>query len=159
MRHRLALQSTVVILLLGATLAACDGNDAPSKEEFAEEADRICAAAEDRIQEIDNADPDSPAELERVINKVKATGNAGVARLEKVELPDGEDGEKAKQFVTTSSREWKEQQVPALDELVAAVNAKDEIKLRSAGRKLDSLQNLPSEKIATDLGADECAEG
>jgi hypothetical protein len=159
MRHRSILRSSVLILVLGAVLAGCGGDDAPSKEEFAQEADKVCAKVEDRIQELDNADPDSPAEFEQLIDDIKATGNAGVAQLKDLERPDGDTGEQAEQFVTATTREWEQQGVPALDELVEAVRSKDEVALRAAGRKLDALENSPSEKIATQLGADECAEG
>ena len=159
MRHRSSLYALFAAMLLSGALVACGGDDAPSKEEFAQNADKVCADVEDRFQQLDNADPDSLKELESMIGDIKSTGDAGIKRLEGLERPDGDAGKQAEEFVSATKSEWNEQAVPALDELTKAARDKDEVALRSAVRKLDALQNTPSEKIAEDLGADECAEG
>jgi hypothetical protein len=159
MRHLSIPRALVATLLLTMALTGCGGDDAPSREEFAQNADKICSDVEDRVQQLDNADPDSPAELERTIDDIKSAIDAGIARLRGLERPDGEAGDTAEEFVTTLDREFEQQLVPALDQLADAARSRDEVAARAAVRKLDALQNSPSERIAERLGADECAEG
>jgi hypothetical protein len=157
MRHH-SILLVVAALLVSATLASC-GDEGPSKEDYAQDLDKICAAAEDRFQELDNTNPESLAEVERLVARIKSAGNAAIAKMEDLERPDGDAGEQAQRYLTAQRREWEQQAIPALDQLVGAVRRKDELELRSAVRKLDALQNAPSERIAAQLGADECAEG
>jgi hypothetical protein len=50
-------------------LAACGGDDAPSREDFASEADRICREAEKELEELGES-ADSPEEIADAIDEV-----------------------------------------------------------------------------------------
>jgi hypothetical protein len=159
MRHRSISRALFAGVVASLAVASCGGDSGPSKEDYAQDLDKVCASVEDRFQRLQEVDPESVSELERMIDDMKSAGDAAIVKMEDLERPDGEAGEQAQQYLAAQRKEWKEQAVPALDQLVEAARKKDELALRSAVRKLDALQNPPSERIATELGADECAEG
>jgi hypothetical protein len=158
-RTRSSLVLAILLLAAASFVAACGGgDDAPSRAEFAKNADAICADVEKDINTLDKVNPETPAELSNLIDQLKSKFNDGVQRLADLDRPDGDDGKTADEFVTALQSEFKGQAIPALDELETAAKEKDRVKLRAAARKLDALEDSRSEDLARKLGAKKCAE-
>jgi hypothetical protein len=159
-RTRSSFALAALLLAAACIVAACgdSGDDAPSRAEFAQNADSICADVEKDINTLDKVNPETPAELANLIDQLKAKFNDGVDRLAALERPSGDDGKTAEEFVTALQSEFEEQAIPALDALEQAAKEQDRAKLRAAARKLDALEDTRSEDLARKLGAKKCAE-
>src|SRR3712207_2471904 len=92
-------RTLTVCALSAAALAAGCGDDGPTRQEFAREADRACADIERQFQDIGRADPDTPAELIPVVQRSRDLLRQARRRLQEIERPGGDDGEKAEAFV------------------------------------------------------------
>lgn len=138
-------------------LAACGGG--VSKEDYAEDLDKICTDIESKTEEIGQAQPDNPGELSNQLDEIRAAVRDGIERMKDVERPDGEDGEKAEEYVTKLETTLNEDVLPALDEFEAAIAARDQEKIQAAAQRLQSIDEAETRQLAEDLGADECAEG
>lgn len=149
--------SLILVLLLPSALAlaACGG---PSREEYAEDLNEICADLEEQAEDISAASPSNPQELSNQVDRTRKATQDALDRLRDLERPGGDDGETAEQYVETVEQNVNEQLLPALDELEQAVQERDEVKLRSAARRLQSIDDEEADRLAEDLGADECAE-
>ncbi len=69
-------------------LAACGGDDAPSREDFASEADRICRQAEKELEELGES-ADSPEEIADAIDEVIEETRQAATELVDLERPEG----------------------------------------------------------------------
>jgi BMFP domain-containing protein YqiC len=143
--------------LLCAGLIAAAGCGGTSKEDFAKKADEICQDVEKNIRKIGQGGTRTPQQAGQQIDGVKKESRDGVSRLRDLEKPDGDDGEKAEQFVNTLDRELNGQAIPALEELESSVRARDRKRAASAIQKLQALENSQSDKYARDVGAEDCA--
>lgn len=150
---------TVAIAVIAGVLSACGGDDAPSQEEFAKNADGVCTDVEQELKSLGKINANSPEELSGLVDQLKSRINEGVERLTKLDRPKGDAGKTAEDFVNTLNNELRTQAIPALDELQQAARERDRVKLRAAGRKLDALSETRSDQLARKLGADECAQG
>lgn len=149
--------AVVAALLIPAmlALAACGG---PSREEYAEDLEEICADVENRVEDIGAAQATSPQELSNQIDRMRDAAKEGVEQMKDLERPSGEDGEKAEEYVNRVEQSVNEELLPALDELEQAVQEEDEVQLRAAARRLDSIDDEEQKELARDIGADRCAE-
>ena len=147
-----------VVALLCSSVIAATGCGGTSKEDFAKDADEICKDVEKKIQKIGGGGTSSAQQAGQQIDQVKKESRDGVDRLRDLDKPSGDDGETADKFIDTLDRELNGQAIPALEELQAAVQAKDRKKAASALQKLQSLENSQSDKYARELGAKDCAE-
>src|ERR1041384_8309581 len=95
-----------VLAAIAAILAGCGGSDAPSKQEFAQNADKICSDVESRVNELNKANPQSVSDLTRFIDQLKATVDDGINRLQGLDRPKGDAGDTAKQFTDTLDSEY-----------------------------------------------------
>jgi hypothetical protein len=152
------LGASLTLAVLAPAVAACGGDDAPSREEFARNADGICADIERELKSLNRINPNTPGELSAFLGQLKSRINEGVKRLSELERPEGDAGKTADEFISTLDDELRQQAIPALDELEAAAKQRDEIKLRAAARKLDALKETRSDRLARELGADKCGE-
>jgi hypothetical protein len=153
------LRSSVVLAALVWAVAACGGgDDAPSREEFARNADGVCADIERQLKSLNRINPNTPGELSAFLGQLKSRINEGVKRLSELDRPEGDAGKTADEFISTLDDELRNQAIPALDELEAAAKKRDQIKLRAAVRKLDALEETRSDQLARELGADKCGE-
>jgi hypothetical protein len=92
----------VVVVSLG--LGACGGgSDAPSRQEFAQDAERICKETEKALEgfgENVNSAEDAANAIDKVIERARKAAD----ELADLERPEGESGETATKFAEGSSR-------------------------------------------------------
>jgi hypothetical protein len=152
----------VCAVLAAGSLAACGGGggggDAPSRHDFAANADKVCSDVSRRVAELNKGRPRSVADLTRFIEQLKVTVNDGITRLQALALPKGADGATARKFTDTADREFRTAVLPALNQLEQAVIKRDKKALRAASQKLKKAQaQKRSSQLAAQLGAASCA--
>ena len=145
----------LAILLFGLTLLACGGDDAPSKKEFAKDADRICRDAQKEFEKIGQS-AESPEQLADVLDKVIDRSREAADDLVALERPEGGDGDTAKKFVEGFRTELNDKLVPAIEDLKKAVKDKDVQAVQDAAQRLQKLEASESDRYARELGATAC---
>ena len=150
----------ISMLLFGIGLAACgddddSGGDAPSKQEFAKNAEQICRNAEKELEQIGEG-ASSPEDLSAALGKALNRTRDAADELVDLERPEGADGEAATKFVEGFKEEFDEKLAPAIEDLRDAVKEKDQQAVEEAASKLQSLENTESDKYARQIGADAC---
>ena len=149
----------LVLLLVLASfgIAACGGGDdsAPSKEQFAQDAEKICRDTEKEIEEIGKG-AKSPQDLADAIDKVIASAQDAANKLNDLDRPDGDAGETATKFAEGFKSELNDQLVPAMKKLQKAVQDKDAQAAQEAALELQKLESTESDKYARELGANAC---
>ena len=150
----------IAVLLFGVGLAACGGDDdsggdAPSKQEFAENAEQICRKAEKELEQIGQG-ANSPEELSAVLSKGLNRSREAADELVNLERPEGADGETATKFVEGFKQEFEDKLAPAIEDLRDAVKAKDQQAVEDAAAELQSLEDTASDKYARQIGAGAC---
>jgi hypothetical protein len=155
---------TLAFVLMSFGLVACGddddggGGDAPSKAEFAKQADKICKETEKEFESIGQS-AESPDEVADAIDKVIDESKSAADDLVALDRPDGADGETATKFVETFKKELNEKLVPALEDVKKALEAKDAQAVQEAAANLQKLEATESDKYARDLGATACSGG
>jgi hypothetical protein len=156
---------TLAFVLMSFGLVACGddddgggGGDAPSKAEFAKQADKICKETEKEFESIGQS-AESPDEVADAIDKVIDESKSAADDLVALDRPDGADGETATKFVETFKQELNEKLVPALEDVKKALEAKDAQAVQEAAANLQKLEATESDKYARDLGATACSGG
>jgi len=157
MRNRVVPFAALAAIAAGL-LAGCGGSDPPSQQEFAQKADEICADVETRVNELNKANPQSISDLTRFIDQLKAAVDDGINRLQGLDRPEGDAGATAKQFTDTLDTEYKDQVLPALNQLEKAVIDRDKEALKAASKRLDAVKDTKSNQLASQLGAKKCAK-
>jgi hypothetical protein len=157
MRNHAVLFALLAAIAAGL-LAGCGGSDSPSKQDFAEKADKICTDVENRVNELNKANPQSISDLTRFIDQLKAAVDDGINRLQDLDRPEGQTGATAKQFTDTLDSEYENQVLPALDQLEKAVVDRDKKALKAASKRLQGVKDTKSNELATQLGAKKCAQ-
>jgi hypothetical protein len=151
--------SPLAVLLVSVGVAACGGDDdsgsAPSKAEFAKNAEKICRNTEKELENIGNG-AESPAEVANAIDQVIDKGRKAADDLVALERPEGENGQTAEEFSEGFRSELNDQIVPALEDLQAALKKKDVQAVQAAAKKLQDLETSKSDKAARELGATAC---
>ncbi len=147
---------TLLFVVGSLGLAACGGDDKPSKAEFANSANNICADLKKATERLGR--PDSVAELETFASDAEKEIDAAVGRLDGLELPDGEAGDKAQEFVDAIKNDANDKLKPALTDLRNAAQAKDEKAIVEAGKKLQAIDTEDSDRLANEIGARGCAD-
>ena len=153
---RLIILALLAALTLG--IAACGGDDdssAPSKQEFAQNADKICNKAEKEIEKIGQG-AESPEDVADAIDGVIDKSRDAADDLVALDRPDGADGEKAQKFAEGFKQELNEKLVPALEDLQKALKDKDPQAAQAAAAELQKLESTESDKFARELGATAC---
>jgi hypothetical protein len=145
----------LIVLCLGFT-ACGGGDDAPSTDEFANEAERVCKEAEQDLETL-GQDAESPEAVATAIDKVIDRTQETADQLVDLERPEGEDGETAERFVEGFKQELDDQVVPALEELRDAVEENDVQATQAAAQRLQQLEASASDRFARELGATACA--
>jgi hypothetical protein len=151
---------TAVLALVLAALAlpACGGgDDGVSREDYADQVDRVCNQAERDLNELDLRGARTSAEVTSLLDDVIVKSRAAVDRLRALERPSGEAGETAQRFVDTLQQEFEEQALPALEDLKRAIRTGDRAAAADAADRLSGLENARSDRFARELGADSCA--
>ena len=150
--------SPLAILFVSVGLVACGGDDddsAPSKQEFAKSAERICRNAEKEIEKIGGS-AETPEDVAKTIDKVIEESQDAADELVDLDRPDGADGETAKRFTEGFRQELNEKLVPALQDLKRALQEKDAVAAQKAAAELQKLEATESDKAARELGANAC---
>jgi hypothetical protein len=148
----------LLVVLLSLGIAACGGGDdgsAPSKEEFANDADKICQDTEKEIEKIGQG-ASSPDELGDALDKVIAAAKDGANKLTDLERPDGDAGDTATKFAEGFEQELNDKLIPALEKLKKAIQDKDAQAAQAAAADLQKLESTQSDKYARELGATAC---
>jgi hypothetical protein len=152
----MVLMAPLAVLLVSLGLLACGGDDAPSKQEFANDADQICRETEKEIEKIGQS-AESPEALADVLDEVIDKSREAADDLVALERPEGADGDTAEKFVEGFQSELEETLIPALEDLREAVKAKDEQAVQEAAQQLQQLEASESDRYARELGASACA--
>jgi hypothetical protein len=149
--------SPLAVLLVSLGLAACGGDDdsAPTKAEFANNAEKICKDTEKELENIGNG-AESPDDVAAAIDKVIDKSQQAADDLVALERPEGQNGEKAQEFSEGFKSELDDDIVPALEDLQAALKKKDVQGVQDAANKLKELETSKSDKAARELGATAC---
>jgi hypothetical protein len=148
----------VLLAMLSLGLAACGGGDdssAPTKEEFAKDADKICQDTEKEIEKIGQG-ATSPEELTKALDQVIAAAKDAANKLTDLDRPDGDAGDTATKFAEGFESELNDQLIPALEKLKKAIEDKDAQAAQAAAADLQKLESTESDKFARELGATAC---
>ncbi len=147
----------LALILLALGLAACGGDDAPSKADFASDADEICKNAEEKLQDV-GQDASSPDEIADAVDKVIDETQNSVDELQELELPEGDAGKEAEQFVSALENDIEEEGLPALEALRDALRKNDQEAAQKAAQELQAIETTDTDDLARKLGAKACAE-
>ena len=147
-------------MAVGATvaLAGCGGSDKPSKDEFAADAEKICADLEKQSAALSKNDPDSVGEIIAFTKKARTTAQDAVKRIQALETPEGSDGEKAEKWKDAVETEANDKLIPALDRLEKAAQANDEQAIVTAAQQIQGIEATESDNLAREIGAEGCAD-
>jgi hypothetical protein len=140
-------------------LAACGGDGGVSTDDYADDLDAVCTEIEEQTQEIGQVQPNDPDQLSRQLDELREAIRSGIERMRDIERPDGEDGERAEEYVNQLEQAFEEQVVPALEDLESAVRDGATGRIREAAQRLQAIDEEDTQELARELGADECAEG
>ena len=151
--RRLALLPLIALSLL----PACNGEDAPSKQEFADEAEKICTQAQKELRDIGEG-AQSPEELAGVVGKVVERVQQSVDELGDLRRPEGQAGETAERFVNAVERDLEDRGIPALEEFRDAIEASDRQAAEQALQKLQAIDESNTDELAREVGAPDCGE-
>ena len=143
-------------LLASVLLAACGGEDGPTRQEFASSADKICRDLAQSTEAI--AAPENPGELVGFADTLTREVDDAVKKMNALEVPSGDDGEKAEQFQAAIESDANEKIKPALAELKEAARARDEKAIVSAGERIQGTKTPESDRLAREIGATQCAD-
>ena len=145
------------LVLSSIGIAACGGGDdsAPTKEEFANDADKICQDTEKEIEKIGQG-ASSPDELADALDKVIASAKNAANKLTDLDRPEGDAGDTATKFAEGFEQELNDQLIPALEKLKKAIKDKDAQAAQAAAADLQKLESTESDKFAREIGANAC---
>jgi soluble cytochrome b562 len=132
-----------------------DGGSAPTKAEFAKDADKVCKDTEKEIEKIGQG-ASSPDALADAIDKVIAASKNAANKLTDLERPDGDAGDTATKFAEGFEQELNDKLIPALEKLKKAIQDKDAQAAQAAAADLQKLESTQSDKYARELGATAC---
>ena len=147
----------ILLSLLALALASCGGDDAPSREDFAERANEICRETEEALENV-GEDAESPQDVADAVDQVIKESRSAVDQLADLERPEGDAGEAAETFVEATRTEIEDEGIPALEDLRDALADGDQQAAQEAAQRLQGIESDESNKAARELGADECAE-
>lgn len=150
---------SLAVVLMSIGLVACgddDGGSAPSKQEFANDAEKICKETEKALENF-GEDVGSAEEAADAIDKVIERARKAADDLANLDRPEGETGETATKFAEGFKSELEDKLVPALEDLKSALRSGDPQKIQEAASKLQGLEATESDRYARQLGIRACA--
>jgi hypothetical protein len=153
---RMTRLAPILLALLAFGIASC-GDDAPTREEFAENANEICRETEQALENV-GQNAESPQDVADAVDQVIEESRDAVDRLADLEQPEGDAGEAAETFVNSTRTEIEDKGIPALEDLRDALADGDQQGAQDAAQRLQAIESDASNKAARELGADECAE-
>jgi hypothetical protein len=150
-----ALPLIPVVIAIG--LSACGGDDAPSKQDFADQAEKICQNAEKQLESVgENAT--SPDEIAAAIDKVIDQSQSSVDELRDLDQPEGDAGADAEKFVNSLESDIEDKGIPALEDLRDALKDNDQKAAEEAAARLQAIETSNTDELAKQIGATDCGE-
>ena len=146
----------ILLSLLALTVASCDGDDAPSQRDFAEQANEICRSAKQALKRVGEG-AQSPEEIVKAIDRVIEESRDTVNDLADLERPEGAAGQRAERFVDATRREIEGEGIAALEELREAVESRDQEAAQQVAERLREIDTGASNEAARKVGANACA--
>ena len=147
-----------LLAAIAMSVAGCGGGSgAPTKAEYARNADRLCTQLEQQVNEAESGSPTSAAEIGAYADRVARALSRGVQALDNVRRPEGKDGATAKAYVDELRRQVDEEARPALRDLKAAAARGDKAGVQAAVQRLRSVDSSKLNRLARAAGADGCA--
>jgi hypothetical protein len=156
MHSRMTRLAPVVLGLLALAIASCGGDDAPSRQEFADEANEICRDAEQSLEDVAQG-AETPQDVADAVDRVIEKSRDAVEELSDLERPEGAAGETAEQFVNATRTEIEDKGIPALEDLRDALESGDRAATEEASKRLTAIDTEESNRAARELGANACA--
>jgi hypothetical protein len=150
-----ALPLVPVVIAIG--LSACGGDDAPSRQEFADQAEKICQNAEKQLDSV-GEDASSPSEIAKAIDKVIDQSQSSLDDLRGLDQPEGADGAAAERFVKALESDIEDKGIPALEDLRDALKDKDQQAAQEAAQRLQAIETTNTDELAKRIGATDCGE-
>ena len=147
----------LVPVLIAIGLSACGGDDAPSRQDFADQAEKICQNAEKQLQSV-GQNASSPTEIANAIDKVIDQSQSSLDDLRDLDQPDGADGEAAERFVKALERDIEDKGIPALEDLRDALKDNDQQAAQEAAQRLQAIETSNTDELAKKIGATDCGE-
>jgi hypothetical protein len=145
---------TLIVIALGLVACGGGGGSAPSKSEFAANANKICADTQKNLQNLGKAT--STTEVANQIDKVIGEMKKSVDQLKGLDQPDGSAGDAADKFVKATETDINGKGVPALEDLRDAIKKKDQKAAQKAYQRLQAINTSNSQKLARDAGVKSC---
>jgi hypothetical protein len=145
----------LAFVLVSLGLVACGGDDAPSRADFARDAERICREIEREFENLGES-ADSPEEVAEAIDRVTEKSREAADELVDLERPEGNAGENAERFAEGFRQQLNDKLVPALEDLERALREKDAKAVQEAGAELQKLDATEADRAARELGATAC---
>jgi molecular chaperone GrpE (heat shock protein) len=138
-------------------MAGCGGDDGPTKEEFAKNADKVCADLQKQTESIE-ANPQTPKEVEEFAAELRTTAESASKKVKELELPGGDAEAKAKEWQDAVAKQSEQRLIPALDKLESAAKEKDAQGMVSAAQEIQKLsEETEAKDLAKELGMKDCA--
>ena len=147
----------LALVLVAFGVASCGGGgDAPSKAEFATDANKICAEAEQSLKDLSKST--TPDELANALDKGIDETQKSVDKLKDLERPDGDAGEAADKFVSALETQIEDKGIPVLEDLRDAIKDNDQKAAQDAYQRLQKIETSDANKFARQIGAKGCAD-
>jgi hypothetical protein len=144
-------------LLSAAVVAGCGG---PSKEEYAQQANGICAQIQKDLQSVSQGgQTNNPKEINQRTDQAVDAFSKGVNKIKGLDKPGGEAGEQAEKFTNAFSKFLEEDYRPGVEKLQKAVSSRDRQQIRTAALQLRNINTQDVNRLAGQLGVTECASG
>ena len=147
---------TMLALALGLVACGGGGSDAPTKAEFAADADKVCATAEKNLGDI-GKNATSRAEIAKAVDTVIDETQKSLDDLKALDRPEGSAGEAADKFVSSLQSDIEDKGIPALEKLRDALKSNDQKAAQKAARELQAIDSGDTNKLALAAGAKGCA--
>jgi hypothetical protein len=154
--RRLLVALSLVLLVAIGGVVWLRRDDAPSQEAFAERANEICRDAKRSLADVGEG-AETPAEIVPAIDRVIEESRNAANELADLERPPGDAGQRAQEFVDATRAEIEEVGIPALEELRAAVENRDQQATRKAAQRIRQIDSSASNEAAREVGATACA--
>ena len=146
----------ILLMVLAFAAASCDGDDAPSQEEFAERANEICRETMQSLDDVAEG-ANEPEDIVEAIDELIEESRDAVAELDDLERPEGEAGEAAERFLDATRTEIQDVGIPAFEELRGAVEREDRGAIQEAAARLRRIDTSATNEAARKIGATACA--
>ena len=147
---------TTLVLALGLVACGGGGSDAPTKAEFAADADKVCATAEKNLGDI-GKNATSRAEIAKAVDTVIDETQKSLDDLKALDRPEGSAGEAADKFVGSLQSDIEDKGIPALEKLRDALKSNDQKAAQKAAQELQAIDSGDTNKLALAAGAKGCA--